>query len=126
MSNINYFEFWEDEAKTSLIIRSLCKFKSSNSRNDEAREDSYRLLDGTLEFWNDFHKYEEELSLEEVLLAERDILEALHDSRQFFYYVPDPVNAPTVIFKVFWAGGYTEQFDKFNNVYSINIPLREA
>ena len=123
---INYIEFYEDELKVTLIISSLCQMETSGSRADDHRGESYRLIDGTLEAWSDWSKMEEEITLQEVSLEDRNILKALYESHDFFYYVPDPANAPATIFKVYWDGNYNEEFNKKDNVYSIPVILKEA
>ena len=123
---LGYFGFYEDASKVSTIITSQSAILTASKRNDDLKETSYRLTDGTLETSFIYNKYSETLTLKNVTETDRNTLKTEYDLHRTFYYYPDVTNRSTEYYAVKWVGKYNESWNKKLQLYTIVIVLKEV
>ena len=123
------FIIYADEAKTTTLLNSAASpgiWVESIARKDDTKGETVRTIDGTLQSWSRWTKYEDTLSLSNMQAASVAIIEGLIDNHTTVYYCPDSVNRSAELYTVKLDMLMAADYSPLSSRYSMQLKVREV
>ena len=93
-------EIYQDESRTITLLSSRGDFVTNPERTDDYKGGQRRTLSGQLKTWQVYHKYEENITIEELSQSNLEILEDIIYNRQTVWYCPDVIKRNEELYEV--------------------------